>query len=167
MAGKPRTQGCRRTQQKNAGDSWGSQRPTLEEIIHKRLCKAAPAEICTENICTPGPCNGDEPTPGSQLLTGTVTGMRQKAKQLPGQEPRLGHPGRRLASLAPQADPRRWPVFHSCRDKMDIENLNCLGPASPSIPVQNSSHQETLGKASHIPAHPTTSPLWAALMGMA
>lgn len=113
-----------RTQQKMQETPWGSGH--LEEIIHKRLCKLRTGRESAERYLHSGPARRQ--ASGSQLLTGTVTGMRQKKQRssFQAKEPALGHPGRRLARC-PQADPHRWPVFHSCRDKMDIENLNCHG----------------------------------------
>lgn len=100
MAGKPPHKAAVRTQQKTEATPWGSQEPTLEEIIHKRLCKAAHPHLIqavsgprsVQRIFALQALHGDEPTPGSRLLTGAVTGMRQKAKQLPGQGARPGAP---------------------------------------------------------------------------
>ena len=128
VAGPP----CRaavRTQQEMEETPWGSQRPTLEEIIHKRLCKAARPHLIqavsgprsVQRIFALQALHRDKPTPGSQLLTGAVTGheterkANEKATSRP-RSPPWGTQGRRLARC-PQADPHRWPVFHSCTDK--------------------------------------------------
>ena len=118
-----------RTQQETEETPWGSQRPTLEEIIHKCLCKAARPHLIqavsgprsVRRIFALQALHGDEPTPGSRLLTGAVTGheRERKANEKAASRPRSppwGTQGRRLAR-SPQADPHRWPVFHSCADK--------------------------------------------------
>lgn len=132
-------QGCREDPAKNGGDSLGltGAHPGRDHSqTSVQSCTPSPdpgrlrAEICTENICTPGPAwrraHSRLPAPhrGSHRHE-----TESKAASRP-RSPPWGTQGRRLAHC-PQADPHRWPVFHSCRDKMDIENLNCLWAGEP------------------------------------
>ena len=177
-----------RTQQETEETLWGSQRPTLEEIIHKCLCKATcpppapghlPAELYMGTFALQA-LHRDKPTPASRLLTGAVTGheIESKANEKAASRPRSppwGIQGRRLA-CSPKVDPHRWPMFHGCGDKSGHRESE-LSPRPNQIPVRRralpfpSRTPVTIGNLResqpHPPPTPQISPVHAALMGMA
>ena len=164
-----------RTQQETEETLWGSQWPTLEEIIHKCLCKAThppttpghlPAELCTGTFALQA-LHRDKPTPVSRLLTGAVTGheIESKANEKAASRPRSlpwGIIGRRLA-CSPKVDPHRWPMFHGCGDKSGHRESE-LSPRPNQIPVGRSAlpfpsrTPVTIGNLRESQPHPPPTP---------